>query len=173
VSDQTKPVARVRRPNLSTPRPVEAPADPEADAERAAIKAEAEDAERAAKAAVEEQVAARAAPIPPTPVREEIRREGHAKPIEVAPDFEPRDGDVLVVSYPEVTLPLPKQFSMMKFGGLIYTRQLRVGDDVTATARTIGAWITKIAESDGAAKFRRLNAEFIRKIQTDLSGKSE
>lgn len=157
----TTPVRRVRRPTLSepkTPPPVDEEEEVlrEAEAEREAIQAEAR-AEEAEARAQESR-----AEVPPTgAVRSEIRREGHAGPI--PPGFEPRDGDVLVVTYPEVTLPLPRQYSMMKFGGAIYTRTLRAGDDVDQTLTAITGWLSRRAESEGVAKYRRLVAEFVRK----------
>lgn len=172
MNDQTKPVMRVRRPNLSSPKPTDdategAPTEAEQRAQGAYTDEMSEEF-TAAQAAIAEEVetAKRArearAEVPPMgAVREEVRREGHASPI--PPGFVPRDGDVLVVTYPEVTLPLPKAYSMMKFGGLIYTRTLRDGDDVQAEATTISAWITRVAEAEGVAKYRRLVAEFIGK----------
>lgn len=159
VSDPTRPVTRVRRPTLSQPSQP-APQTDEDRAEAEAIAAEAREAEAAAAAAEAKAAESRAERPPGGPVREEIRREGHAVP--VGPGFEVRDGDVLVVTYPEVTLPLPKQYSMMKFGGLIYTRQLRAGDDLEATIAAISSWLAKRAESEGGAKYRRLVAEFVR-----------
>lgn len=119
------------------------------------LKAQAEAAAEAAREARQE--------VPPMggAARQEVRSEGHAGPIPAG--FEPRDGDVLVITYPEVTLPLPKAYSMMKFGGFIYTRQLREGDDVQEMATTISAWITRVAEREGSAKYRRLVAEFVGK----------
>lgn len=159
VTDETRPVTRIRRPVMAQPKaPEKTPEssderDDEAASEREAIQAEAREAEAAARAVRKE--------VPPAgAVREEIRREGHALPLSAG--FEARAGDVLVVSYQEVTLPLPKAYSMMKFGGLIYTRQLREGDDVAAEAATISKWLTKTAETEGVAKYRRLVAEFVR-----------
>jgi hypothetical protein len=52
-------------------------------------------------------------------------------PRESASSFEPRDGDILVVSYPEVTAPIGGiSYSSIKLGGFIYTRKLVVGDNV-------------------------------------------
>lgn len=163
MTEPTRPVTRVRRPTLSQPaRPEPTPdPDPEAEAEREAIQAEARKAAAEEQAAAERASAGRAEKPPTGATREEIRREGHAVPL--TPGFEPRDGDVLVVSYPDVTLPLPKQYAMMRFGGAIYTRQLRAGDDVDATARAISGWLTRTVEADGVAKYRRLVAEFVRK----------
>lgn len=165
MSDPTQPVKRVRRPALSAPKPVEPePRDADDAAEREAIQEEARAAEAAAAneaQAIIDAEESRAEQPPGGPVRSEIRREGHASP--VPPGFEPRDGDVLVVTYPEVTLPLPKQYSMMKFGGLIYTRQLRAGDDVDATLEAISSWLRRRAETEGGLKYRRIVAEFIRK----------
>lgn len=53
-------------------------------------------------------------------------------PKENVPSFEPRDGDILVVSYPEVSAPIGGiSFSNIKVGGFIYTRKLVAGDDVS------------------------------------------
>lgn len=164
MSDPTQPVRRVRRPQLSEPRQPEASTpevDPEEAAERAAIQEEAREAEAAARVAEEEAAEVRDVQPPMGAVRSEIRSEGHAGP--VPPGFTPRDGDILVVTYPEVTLPLPKQYSMMKFGGAIYTRQLRAGDDVDATLSAISTWLTRRVEVEGGAKYRRLVAQFLGK----------
>jgi hypothetical protein len=161
VTDQTsRQPTRVRRPTLTQPKPDAAPPLDDDAAERAAIQEEAAAGASEARAAEARREAPTAAPT-----REEIRREGHAVPL--TPGFEARDGDVLVVTYPEVTLPLPKQYSMMKFGGAIYTRQLRAGDDVDGTARSISAWLSKLCEAEGSAKYRRLVAEFLRKVASE------
>lgn len=82
---------------------------------------------------------------------------------EVSPDFVARDGDTLVVTYPEVTLPLPEKFAMMKFGGLIYTRRLRDGDDPQEQLETIDRWLTREAERAGVAKYKRLLRDFLKR----------
>ena len=75
-------------------------------------------------------------------------------------DWEPRDGDSLVVSYPEVLLPLPKQYSSLRVGGFIYTRKLAAGDDVATTAERIYRWLAKFAEETGAETYKRWVDEF-------------
>lgn len=171
--DETRPVTRVRRPTLSVPTPpTPDPRDAEhhaaeaAEAARdaelaAAVGEELADAE-AAVATAEVVADASRAEAPPLPAaRAEVRRDTSTEPL--TPGFVPRAGDVLVVSYPEVTLPLPKQYAMMRFGGWIYTHQLEAGDDVDTRARAIAAWLTQRAEAEGSVKYRRLVAEFLRK----------
>lgn len=79
---------------------------------------------------------------------------------DIEPDFEVRDGDILVVSYPEVTLPLPAKFSGVKVGGWIYTRKLRDGDNATEQASKIYAWLSRVAERTGAEKVKLWATEF-------------
>lgn len=167
MSDPTRPVTRVRRPVLNQPAAPKPDSDPdphdaaEMEAERAAIQAESREAEQAAAQAAVAQREARAEPPPlPGAVRSEIRREGHAGPIPAG--FEAREGDVLVLTYSEVTLPLPKQYAMMKFGGAIYTRKLCAGDDVEKERVAISAWLTRVVEADGVAKYRRMVSDFLR-----------
>lgn len=59
--------------------------------------------------------------------------------------FEAREGDVLVVSYPEVTVPVV-QYSAVKVGGLIYTRRIQKGDDPNEQYEKIYAWLKRKAE---------------------------
>lgn len=61
-------------------------------------------------------------------------------------DFEPRDGDVLVVSYGEVTVPLPKPYSNVKVGGNSYTRQLREGDNVVQEFERTAKYLKAVTE---------------------------
>jgi hypothetical protein len=69
-------------------------------------------------------------------------------------DFEAREGDVLVVSYPEVTIPL-RQYASAKIGGLIYTRKLQAGDSVAEQFEKVYAFLVKRAEADAREKVRR------------------
>jgi hypothetical protein len=94
-----------------------------------------------------------------------VERAGERRPIEAG--FEAREGDTLVVTYPEVTLPLPAKFAMMKFGGLIYTRKLREGDDPAAEHARIDEWLTRTAETEGSRKYRRLVREFVKAPRND------
>ena len=74
--------------------------------------------------------------------------------------FEPREGDVLVVSYPEVTIPLKVNYASVKIGGWIYTSRLAAGDDVREQARLIYDYLRAHAEHFGAEKVRDFAAEF-------------
>ena len=70
-----------------------------------------------------------------------------------ADSFEVRDGDLLVVSYPEVNVGLGgNSFSSVKLGGLIYTRRLLAEDDVDEQYRRIYAFLKAKADADGRAK---------------------
>ena len=69
-----------------------------------------------------------------------------------------RDGDVLVVSYPEITIPL-KQYSSVKIGGLIYTRRLVDGESVDEQYAKVYAFLKTKAETDGVAKVKTWAAE--------------
>lgn len=88
--------------------------------------------------------------------------EGVETPLPLPEGFSARDGDSLVISYPEVTLPLPRKFAMMKFGGLIYTRKLNEGEDVAEQYEVISKWLFAVGERDGVAKYRKLLKEFIK-----------
>lgn len=72
-----------------------------------------------------------------------------------------RDGDILVVSYPEVTIPIA-QYSGVKVGGLIYTRKLLDGDDVEAQYRSIYEFLKAKATADGRAKVQEYRDELNR-----------
>lgn len=65
--------------------------------------------------------------------------------------WEPRDGDVLVVSYPEVKIPVAP-YCTVGVGGLTYSRQLIAGDDVDANYTSIYAYLKMRAEADGREK---------------------
>lgn len=67
------------------------------------------------------------------------------------PDFEAREGDVLVVSYPEVTIPL-RQYANAKVGGLIYTRKLREAESVDEQFDKIYKYLARRAEKDAREK---------------------
>lgn len=90
--------------------------------------------------------------------RRKVTREGEA--IEAGPGFEPRDGDMLTVSYPEVKLPLRAKFAIVDVGGLSYTRTLRDGDDVGEEYDRIYAFLRQRAERDAVEKVKMWNAEF-------------
>jgi hypothetical protein len=66
-------------------------------------------------------------------------------------DFEAREGDVLVVSYPEVTIPLI-QYSTVKVGGWIYTRRMVGGESVTKQAEKVYQWLKSRCEKHATEK---------------------
>jgi hypothetical protein len=77
--------------------------------------------------------------------------------------FEVREGDVLVVSYPEVTIGLGgNSYSSVKVGGLIYTRKLLEGDDPDEQYRKIYAFLEQRAVRDGREKVRLFQEELKR-----------
>jgi hypothetical protein len=143
----TKEPVRVRRPLLTTSTAASVPSDEGDQSMRAERTTNLEDAARA---------------LPVGGTIESVVRDGAAAPMAIVPGFEPRDGDTLVISYPEVTLPLPKQYSMMKFGGAIYTRKLQAGDDLALIAGQITKWLARTIEADAGAKYRRLAGEFVK-----------
>lgn len=91
---------------------------------------------------------------PPTRTRvptttSEVQRAGEAPtPVPAIEGFEARDGDVLVVAYPEVKLPLRVQFAILNVGGISYSRMLRAGDDVNAEYTKISTWLARQVEGD-------------------------
>ena len=56
-----------------------------------------------------------------------------------------REGDVLVVTYPEVKVPI-KQFWIVGVGNLTYTRRMNAGESVTQQANQIMGKLTELAE---------------------------
>jgi hypothetical protein len=84
------------------------------------------------------------------------------KATEIPEGFIAREGDTLMVSIPEVTLPLPQKYATIKLGGFIYTRRLHEGDDVRAEGETTYRWLEKFSEAVGRDRFRRWAAEFKR-----------
>lgn len=74
------------------------------------------------------------------------------------PDFTAREGDVLVVSYPEVTIPL-RQYASAKIGGLIYTRRLIEGESVAEQFERVYAFLSARAEADAREKVKRYAME--------------
>lgn len=65
-----------------------------------------------------------------------------------------REGDVLVVSYPEVKIPLATKYSTITVGGLIYTRRLAPGDVVQDEYDKIYAFLKSMAERDAREKVK-------------------
>lgn len=67
-------------------------------------------------------------------------------------DLEARDGDVLVVTYPEVTLPTSTKFLMVKVGGSIYTRRLVKGESVREQFEKVYRFLAAASERTARAK---------------------
>lgn len=65
-----------------------------------------------------------------------------------------REGDVLVVSYPEVKIPLLTKYSTVTIGGLIYTRRLAPGDNVPNEYDKIYGFLKGMAERDAREKVK-------------------
>lgn len=95
--------------------------------------------------------------LPPGRV-ERTKEDGEVESFEPLPDFEAREGDVLVVGYPEVTIPL-KQYSSCKVGGLIYTRKMREGESVAEQMEKVYRFLEKRAEADARSKVRKFAEE--------------
>ena len=107
-----------------------------------------------------------AGPKPPPGGR--VERPGEPPIYDLPPDFEAREGDVLVVSYPEVTIPL-RQYASAKVGGLIYTRKLREGESVAEQFEKVYAFLTKRAENDAREKVKRYAME-LRPVPAQTQG---
>lgn len=75
--------------------------------------------------------------------------------------LEARDGDNLVVSYPEVTIPIGS-YSSVKVGGLIYTRKLVAGEDVAEQYTRIYAFLKSRADADARVKVAQYQDELKR-----------
>ena len=76
----------------------------------------------------------------------------------VAPRIVAREGDVLVVSYPEIKLPITR-FTNLTVGGLTYSRKLVAGDDPQVEYDRIYAFLRVNAVKDGREKFREYSEE--------------
>lgn len=84
----------------------------------------------------------------------------------MASKLEARDGDVLVVAYPEVTIPLGgNSYSAVRVAGLIYTRKMLQGEDVAKQYDVIYAFLKERATVDGRAKVQEFQDE-LRKIRS-------
>jgi hypothetical protein len=75
-----------------------------------------------------------------------------------------RDGDVLVVSYPEVKIPVV-QYGSVTVGGLIFTRKLNDGDNVSDEFDTIYRFLKTKAETLAADKVKTWAAEMSPKTE--------
>lgn len=79
---------------------------------------------------------------------------------DIEAEFDVREGDVMVISYPEITLPLPKAYSSVKIGGWIYTRRLCAGDNLREQANKIYDFLSAHAKRHGVAKVREFAEQF-------------
>lgn len=70
-----------------------------------------------------------------------------------------REGDVLVVSYPEIKVPLTTKFASVTVGGLIYTRRMNLGDVVQVEHDKIYAFLKRNAEHQAKEKVREWTEE--------------
>lgn len=69
-------------------------------------------------------------------------------------DFVAREGDVFVVSYPEVKVPLATKYASVTVGGLIYTRRMLKGESVQAEHDRIYSFLKRMAEREAKEKVR-------------------
>jgi len=74
-----------------------------------------------------------------------------------------RDGDTLVVKYPEQKISPPGTYSSITIGGAWYTRQLVEGDDVEVEYERVYAFLRARAERHGRAA--------VEEFERDLAGK--
>lgn len=80
---------------------------------------------------------------------------------DVKAGFEPRDGDVLVVHYGAVKVPLPSgKFGSVEVGGESYTRQLRAGDDVVEQYEKVYDFLKGRSERAAREKVKEWYAQF-------------
>lgn len=76
-------------------------------------------------------------------------------------DFEPRDGDVMVVHYGAVKVPLPAgKFGSIEVGGESYSRQLRAGDDVGEQYEKVYGFLKGRAERAAKEKVTNWHSQF-------------
>lgn len=69
-----------------------------------------------------------------------------------------RDGDVLVVMYPEVKVPIA-QYWTVGVGALTYSRKLVEGDNVDAEYEKVYSFLKAKAEKDGREKLAAFSSE--------------
>lgn len=72
--------------------------------------------------------------------------------------FKANEGDTLSVNYPEIMVPVGHMLNV-KIGGLLYTRKLREGDDVSAIYDEIYGFLEKKARRDGRLKIQAVLAD--------------
>lgn len=89
---------------------------------------------------------------------------------DVKAGFEPREGDVLVVSYGGVKLNLPGKYNGVEVGGNIYTRRLREGDDPMQEYVRIYGFLANVSEESAREKIRRWSDEVKARIARGEGG---
>lgn len=72
--------------------------------------------------------------------------------------FKANEGDTLSVNYPEIMVPVGHMLNV-KIGGLLYTRKLREGDDVSEVYDAIYGFLEKKARRDGLLKIKAVLAD--------------
>jgi hypothetical protein len=85
---------------------------------------------------------------------------GEVTPAPFPVGFLAREGDVFVVAVPEVTLPLPRKFAMIKLGGMMYTRRMCDGEDVAEQGRQVYEWLERFSERVGRDRYKRWVDQF-------------
>lgn len=76
-----------------------------------------------------------------------------------------REGDVLVVNYPEIRVPVAP-YCTVGVGGLVYTRQLRDGDDPEQEYRRIYDYLDRQVKADARVKIAQWSEEVGEKKKT-------
>lgn len=91
----------------------------------------------------------------PSPVPEatvERPPEEPGKPVNIfeglTADFEARDGDTLVLTYGEVTIPTSVDYFNIRAGGHSYRRTLKEGDNVVEQAVKVREFLRNFSERD-------------------------
>jgi hypothetical protein len=86
-------------------------------------------------------------------------------------DLIAREGDVIVVSYPEVKLPLKTRYATVAIGGLIYTRRLVAGDVVQDEYEKIYSFLRSMSERDAREKVKLWSTELAAAVPPPLPPK--
>lgn len=69
----------------------------------------------------------------------------------MASDLVARQGDVLVVTYPEIKIPVVK-FGTVGVGGLTYSRQMEAGENIGEQYERVYQFLKTAAEKDAREK---------------------